>query len=208
MAVRRILIWPDPELLRVSAKVDVVDASVKALVQDMFDSMYAADGVGLAAPQIGVRKRVVILDIRSYQREQLAPGPASAARADLSGLDDGGLRAGGDGEKVDVPADEEPLVLINPELSNKAGDLEWEEGCLSVPGETGLVTRAARCTVKYLGLDGAEHVLEAEGLKSVAIQHECDHLDGKLFVDYLSRLKRSVIKKKMLRLMEERAAAE
>ncbi len=181
MAAREILIWPHPELLKISMAVDVVDGvvdeAIKALVHDMFDTMYAADGVGLAAPQVGVLKRVVIVDIRSYEREQ-------------------------ESGKVEVPSGEEPLVLINPELSHKSGELEWEEGCLSVPGETGMVTRAAKCTVRYLDLQGKEHVLEAEGLKSVALQHECDHLDGKLFVDYLSRLKRGVIKKKMLRLME------
>ena len=180
MAVREILIWPDAELLKVSAKVDIVDESVKALVRDMFDSMYAADGIGLAAPQIGVHKRVVIVDIRSYEREQPATG------------------------RVEIASGEEPLVLINPEISNMSGELEWEEGCLSVPGEVGLVTRAAKCTLTYLDLNGAKCVLEAEGLKAVALQHECDHLDGKLFVDYLSRLKRGVIKKKMLRLIEER----
>jgi peptide deformylase len=181
MAVRDILIWPDPNLLKVSAKVPAVDDEIRALVKDMFDSMYAAEGVGLAAPQIGVHKRVVVIDIRSYEREQ-------------------------QNGKVEIPSGEEPLVLINPEFSQKSGQLEWEEGCLSVPGETGMVTRAARCVVTYLGLDGQTHTLEAEGLKSVALQHECDHLEGKLFVDYLSRLKRGVIKKKMLRLIEERAA--
>jgi peptide deformylase len=158
MAVRDILIWPDPELLKPSAPVAVIDDSLRALVQDLFDTMYDADGVGLAAPQIGVHKRVVVVDIRAYERELLA------------------------------------------------GELEWEEGCLSVPGETGLVTRAARCRVQYLDLDGKEQVIDAEGLKSVALQHECDHLDGKLFVDYLSRLKRNVIKKKMLKLLEDREA--
>ncbi len=182
MAVREILIWPNPELLKVSAKVDVVDDSIRALAKDMFDSMYAADGVGLAAPQIGVHKRVVIVDIRSYEREQA------------------------DG-KVEVPSGEAPMVLVNPVIANKSGELEWEEGCLSVPGETGMVTRAAKCTVTYLDLDGKTQTLEAEGLKSVAVQHECDHLDGKLFVDYLSKLKRGFIKKKMLKLIEERAEA-
>lgn len=183
MAAREILIWPNPELLKVSAKVDAIDDGVRALVKDMFDTMYAADGVGLAAPQIGVHRRVVVVDIRSYEREQK------------------------DG-KVEIPSGELPLVLINPEISNKNGDLEWEEGCLSVPGETGMVTRAARCTLSYLDLEGKQHIVEADGLKAVALQHECDHLEGKLFVDYLSRLRRGVIKKKMLRLMEELAEEE
>lgn len=182
MAARDILIWPNPELMKVSQKVEAIDDGIRALVKDMFDSMYAADGVGLAAPQIGVHKRVVVIDIRSYDREQPESGT------------------------VEVPSGEAPLVLINPEFSQKSGELEWEEGCLSVPGESGMVTRAARCTVKYLDLDGKEQVIEAEGLKSVALQHECDHLEGKLFVDYLSRLKRNVIKKKMLKLIEERQA--
>lgn len=182
MAVREILIWPNPELLKVSRKVEVIDDEIRTLVKDMFETMYAADGVGLAAPQVGVHKRVVVIDIRAYDREQA------------------------DG-KTEVPSGEAPIALINPEFSNKSGELEWEEGCLSVPGESGMVTRAAKCTVKYLDLDGKEQVIEAEGLKAVALQHECDHLEGKLFVDYLSRLKRSVIKKKMLKLIEERAEA-
>src|ERR1043166_2198094 len=132
MAAKDILIWPNPELLKVSQKVDAIDDSIKALVQDMFDAMYAADGVGLAAPQIGVHKRVVVVDIRSYEREQ-------------------------EGKRVEIPSGEEPLVLINPVISNKSGELEWEEGCLSVPGETGMVTRAAKCTVTYQDLTGATH---------------------------------------------------
>jgi peptide deformylase len=169
--------------LKPSAKVAEIDDEIRQLVQDMFDTMYDADGVGLAAPQIGVHKRVVVVDIRAYEREQ-------------------------DGKAVEIPSGEKPLVLINPEFSAKSGELEWEEGCLSVPGETGMVTRAAKCTVKYLDLEGREQIIEAEGLKSVALQHECDHLDGKLFVDYLSRLKRNVIKKKMMKLIADRDAEE
>jgi peptide deformylase len=182
MAVKPILIWPDPELLKVSQKVEAIDDSVRALVKDMFDTMYDADGVGLAAPQIGVHKRVVVVDIRSYDRDRP------------------------DGSKVEIPSGEHPLVLINPVISNKQGELEWEEGCLSVPGETGMVTRAARCTLTYQDLEGVTHSVDAEGLKSVALQHETDHLDGKLFVDYLSRLRRGVIRKKMMKLIEEREA--
>ena len=178
MTARPILIWPDPELLKMSKPVTAFDASLRTLARDMFDTMYEAEGVGLAAPQIGVHLRVVVVDIRSYDREQPS-GPA------------------------EVPSGEEPLVLVNPVFTNRAGELEWEEGCLSVPGETGLVTRAARCTVTYQDVNGQSHSLEAEGLKSVALQHECDHLDGKLFVDYLTRLRRGVIKKKMLKLQAE-----
>jgi peptide deformylase len=186
MAVREILIWPDPQLLKVSKPVVLnpdgsVPDDVKALIKDLFETMYAADGVGLAAPQVGVLRRVVVVDVRAYEREQA------------------------DG-KVEVPSGEAPVALINPVFSEKAGKLEWEEGCLSVPQETGLVTRAARCRVDYLDIDGKPQTIEAEGLKSVALQHECDHLDGKLFVDYLSALKRGVIKRKMLKLKAELAA--
>ena len=177
MALLDILIWPDPNLLEVSAPVEAIDDDIRVLVEDMLETMYDADGVGLAAPQVGVKKRVVVVDINAK--------------------DD------------DTPSGEEPLVLINPVFTKKEGELEWEEGCLSVPGELGLVTRAAEVTMEYLDLNGEPQTLEADGLKAVALQHEIDHLDGKLFVDYLGRLKRNAIKRKMLRLkaqLEEDAA--
>lgn len=171
MAIRDILIWPDPRLAQRSEPVAVIDDEIKVLVRDMLETMYDADGVGLAAPQVGVHKRVVVIDIY--------------------------------GSEEDRPSGEEPLILVNPVFEKAEGELSWEEGCLSVPGETGIVTRAADVRVRYLDLDGNEQVLEAEGLKAVALQHECDHLEGKLFVDYLSRLKRNVIKRKMLKLKAE-----
>lgn len=181
MTIREILIWPHPTLLKVSKPVELKDGKVpddvKTLVKDMFATMYDADGIGLAAPQVGVLQRVVVVDIRAYEREQA------------------------DG-KVEVPSGEAPIALINPVFSQKSGKLEWEEGCLSVPGETGMITRAAKCRVDYVDIDGQPQFIEAEGLKAVALQHECDHLDGKLFVDYLSPLKRGVIKRKMLKLVE------
>lgn len=184
MAIRDILIWPDPRLLKVSKPVVLnadgsIPDEVKALVKDMFDTMYDADGVGLAAPQVGVHLRVVVVDIRAYDKNRA------------------------EGEPAEVPSGEAPIALINPTFSDKSGKLEWDEGCLSVPGESGLVTRAAKCRVDYLDIDGKPQVIEAEGLKAVALQHECDHLDGKLFVDYLSTLKRGVIKRKMLKLIAE-----
>ncbi len=184
MAIRDILIWPDPRLMKLSKPVELQDGKppddVKTLIKDMFLTMYDAEGIGLAAPQLGVLQRVVVLDIRAYEREQA------------------------DG-KVEVPSGETPIALINPVFSEKSGKLEWEEGCLSVPGETGMVTRAAKCRVDYVDVDGLPQFIEAEGLKAVALQHECDHLEGKLFVDYLSPLKKGVIKRKMLRLIERNA---
>ncbi len=171
MALLDILIWPDPELSKVSQPIDEITDEIKTLAADMLETMYDADGVGLAAPQVGVHKRLVVIDIHSPDAER--------------------------------PSGEEPLILVNPRFSNVEGELTWDEGCLSVPGETGSVTRAESVTCTYLDLDGVERTIQAEGLKAVALQHECDHLNGKLFVDYLGRMKRNVIKRKMLKLKAE-----
>ena len=174
MAILDILIWPDPRLLEVSEPITHIDDDLKKLAEDMLETMYDADGVGLAAPQVGIQKRMVIVDIHAGADER--------------------------------PSGEPPMTLINPEFVVQEGELTWEEGCLSVPGELGEVTRAAKVTMKYMDLEGQEHVMEAEGLKAVALQHECDHLDGKLFVDYLSRLKRNVIRRRMNKLRTEQGA--
>jgi peptide deformylase len=174
MAILDILIWPDPQLLEISEPIAHIDDALKQLAEDMLETMYDADGVGLAAPQVGIQKRMVIIDIHAGADER--------------------------------PSGEPPLTLINPEFIEKEGELTWEEGCLSVPGELGEVTRAAKVKMKYTDLEGQEHVIEAEGLKAVALQHECDHLDGKLFVDYLSRLKRNVIRRRMNKLRAEQGA--
>jgi peptide deformylase len=171
MGVREILIWPDKRLAQLSEPVKQIDQDIRTLVQDMLDTMYDANGVGLAAPQVGVLKRVVVIDLQ-----------------------------GRDG----APSGEPPLVLINPVFKDMTGDLTWEEGCLSVPNENGLVTRRAKCTVDYLDLDGNARQVSGEGLASVALQHECDHLDGKLFVDYLSPIKRAVIRRRMMKLKGQR----
>lgn len=166
--IREILIWPDPRLKEKAVPVDAVDETIRTLVDDMFETMYAADGVGLAAPQIGVLQRVIVIDTSPAEEEG------------------------------------EPLALINPEILEKEGTLKWREGCLSVPGEAEEVTRSARVRVRFLDRDGAPKELEATGLTAVAIQHECDHLDGVLFVDYLSTLKRELIRKRMKRVKAER----
>ena len=171
MALREILIWPDKRLAQVCKPVEAVDDGIRALVKDMLETMYDANGVGLAAPQVGVLKRLVVIDLQ-----------------------------GRDG----APSGEAPLVLINPTFSDMEGDLSWEEGCLSLPNENGVVTRRAKCTVQYMDLDGKTCRLTGEGLASVALQHECDHLDGKVFVDYLSPIKRAVIRRRMMRLKGER----
>lgn len=167
--VREILIWPDPILKKKAAKVARVDDSVRALVKDMFETMYSADGVGLAAPQVGVLQRVIVLDTRPRQPES------------------------------------NPIAMINPEIIAMEGETTYTEGCLSIPGEAEDVDRAAVVTVRYLDTEGHEQTLTADGLLAIAIQHETDHLDGTVFVDHISTLKRELIRKRMKRVKADRA---
>ena len=167
--VREIVIWPDPVLKKKASPVQRVDDSIKSLVNDLFETMYAADGVGLAAPQVGVLKQVIVLDTTPRQPES------------------------------------KPVAMINPQIIAKEGSTRYSEGCLSVPGEAEEVDRAAKVTVKFLDVSGQEQTLEADGLLAVAIQHETDHLNGTMFVDHLSALKRELIRKRMKRLKAERA---
>jgi len=160
MAKLTILEYPDPRLRTKASPVEVVDDGVRRLVDDMLETMSAAKGVGLAAPQIDVHQRILVTDV-SEERNQ-------------------------------------PRAFINPEILTCAGSVEAEEGCLSVPGiYDKLSTRSERITVRALDRDGKPFEIEAEGLLSICIQHEIDHLDGKLFVDYLSDLKRTRIRKKL-----------
>ena len=167
MAVLNILRYPDPRLEKVAKPVARVDDSIRQLVRDMAETMYAAPGIGLAATQVDVHRRVIVLDV-SDARDQL-------------------------------------LVLINPEIVMLEGGQECEEGCLSVPGVYDVVKRAEK--VKVRALDGAGQPFEllAEGLLAVCIQHEMDHLEGKVFVEYLSRLKQSRIRSKLQK--QERQSA-
>ncbi|WP_342379242.1 peptide deformylase [Myxococcus stipitatus] len=166
--VRDILIWPDPILKQKAKPVTKVDDSIRALVKDMFETMYAADGVGLAAPQVGVLQRVIVLDTTPRQ------------------------------------PDSKPLAMINPELIALEGETTYTEGCLSIPGESEDVDRAAVVTVKYLDVDGNEQTLRCDELLAIAVQHETDHLDGTVFVDHVSTLKREFIRKRMKRLKASR----
>jgi peptide deformylase len=153
MALLPILEFPDPRLRKVAAPVAAVTAEVKKLVRDMAETMYAAPGIGLAATQVDVHKRVIVMDV-SETRDQLR-------------------------------------VFINPELLSASGEAENEEGCLSVPGYYDRVTRAATIRVRALNEEGEPFELDAEGMLAVCIQHEMDHLVGKVFVDHLSPLKRA-----------------
>ena len=159
MAKLKILEFPDPRLRTKATLVAAVDDDLRALIGDMFDTMYAAPGIGLAATQVDVHQRLLVADVSV--------------------------------DKVD------PHVLINPEILEKDGVIATDEGCLSVPGFYEEVERAEHIKVRFLDREGAEVELEAHGLLAVCIQHEIDHLDGKLFVDYLSEAKRTRIRKKL-----------
>jgi peptide deformylase len=166
--VREILIWPDPILKQTAKPVAKVDDSIRTLVKDMFETMYAADGVGLAAPQVGILQRVIVLDTTPRQPES------------------------------------KPIAMINPEIIAMEGETTYTEGCLSIPGEAEDVDRAAIVTVKFLDPEGKEQTLKCDGLLAIAVQHETDHLNGTVFVDHVSTLKREIIRKRMKRLKSDR----
>ncbi len=182
MAVRKIRIWPDPALKEVAKAVERVDDEVRRLVGDLFETMYQANGVGLAATQIAVAQRVLVIDLDPNGQAKTDPEVA----ADLKSMGFAG-----------------PTAFINPEIVAAEGDILWDEGCLSVPGVTEQVRRHERVVVRALGSQGQVFELNVNGLFAVAVQHEIDHLDGRVFVEYLSKLKRDVIKRKMERLKVE-----
>jgi len=165
--IRTILTYPNPELKKKSAPVAIITDKIRALVRDMAETMYDAPGVGLAAPQIGVHQRVIVIDVS--------------------------------------PKDEQPnlIVAINPEIVHAEGESYEEEGCLSVPRYAANVRRHAKVVVKALDLEGEELTYQAEGLLAIAFQHEIDHLDGALFVDHLSPLKKDIFRKKYRQMVEE-----
>ncbi|KAA2284633.1 peptide deformylase [Arenimonas fontis] len=167
MAKLPILEFPDPRLRTVARPVETVDEGLRRLIDDMFDTMYAAPGIGLAATQVDVHQRLLVLDVSEDQSR--------------------------------------PMVFINPEILAAEGEQVCQEGCLSVPGIYADVRRAARIRVKALDRDGQPFEIEADGLLAVCIQHEMDHLAGKVFVDYLSPIKREQVRKKLAK--QQRGAA-
>jgi peptide deformylase len=180
MTVRDIVYLPDPILREPSAKVEKIDDEIRTLVEDMFDSMHKAHGIGLAAVQIGVLKRVIICEIPVRDEEEDAQDP-----------DDEDA-----GEKAEEEKEEElfSIVLINPEIMEQSEELSsYTEGCLSIPDIEGEVKRPASIKVRYMDMEGYEQVIEADGLLATCLQHEIDHTNGKLFIDYLSKLKRDRI---------------
>jgi peptide deformylase len=170
MAVLSILFFPDPRLHTVAKPVRAVDARIKTLIADMLETMYEASGIGLAATQVDVHERVIVIDVSEHRNQ--------------------------------------PLVLVNPEIVWTSPDKQVsDEGCLSVPGIYDEVERAAAIKVTALDAEGQSRTIEAEGVLAVCIQHEMDHLLGKVFVEYLSPLKRNRIKTKMLKTRREAVRA-
>ncbi|HAS8253927.1 TPA: peptide deformylase [Vibrio vulnificus] len=162
MSVLQVLTFPDDRLRTVAKPVEKVTPEIQKIVDDMIETMYDEEGIGLAATQVDIHQRIVVIDISESRNE--------------------------------------PMVLINPEILEKRGEDGIEEGCLSVPDARALVPRAAEVTVKALDRDGHEFTLEADDLLAICIQHELDHLQGKLFVDYLSPLKRKRIQDKLAKI--------
>jgi peptide deformylase len=162
-----ILEYPDPRLRKKAVAVTAVDDALRQFIDNLLETMYAANGVGLAATQVDVHKRVIALDV-SETRDR-------------------------------------PLVLINPEILSKEGEGPGEEGCLSLPGIYDKLTRATHIRVRALGRDGQPFEMDADGLLAVCIQHEIDHLEGKLFVDYLSELKRTLIRRRLEKERKQRS---
>ncbi len=173
MALRPILIHPDPRLKKVTAQVTDFDKDLRRLADDMLETMYDAPGIGLAAPQIGVMQRLFVMDCVK--------------------------------EEGETPR---PMVLINPEVTWTSEDQStYEEGCLSIPEQFADVERPAEVEVSWTDLDGQSHSEKFDGLWATCVQHEIDHLNGKLFIDYLRPLKRQMITRKMQKLKRERARA-
>ena len=170
MALRQILTEPNKILREKSLTVKVVDEDLQKLMDDMLETMYAAPGIGLAAIQVGVPKRVIVLDIAPKDKPNIAP--------------------------KDKPKN--PMYFVNPEIISKSENSStYEEGCLSVPGQFAEINRPDKCHIKYLDYYGQPKEIKADGMLATCIQHEIDHLEGILFIDYLSKLKKSMITKKL-----------
>ncbi len=168
MALREILKEPNDVLRQKSLPVEIVDEKIRELIDDMLETMYAAPGIGLAAIQVGVPKRVIVMDTSKKEGEKL------------------------------------PMHFVNPEIISKSNSNSiYEEGCLSLPGQFAEIERPAKCKIKFLDYNGNPQEIEAEGMLATCIQHEIDHLEGILFIDYLSKLKKTMIVKKLSKQKKE-----
>jgi len=174
MAILKILTYPDPRLAKKSEPVKKFGPELERICADMLETMYQAPGIGLAAPQVDIHKCIVVIDIDYDSTEDEPPEFTN----------------------------QNPRIFINAKITKKDGEILFKEGCLSIPGEYEEVLRAEKITVEYQDVKGVAHVLDAEGLLAVAIQHELDHLDGRLFIDRLSFVKSRSIKRKIKKELE------
>ena len=175
MAILPIIETPDPRLRTISKPVHSVDAELQTLIDDMFETMYAAPGIGLAAIQVGVPKRLLVIDLQEQEDEEGKP-----------------IR--------------DPRVFINPEIIEESDEVQlYNEGCLSVPDQYAEVERPARIRARWQDREGKTHEEQLDGLLAICLQHEMDHLEGVLFIDYLSRLKREMVLKKLLKARQQAA---
>ncbi|GJJ79879.1 peptide deformylase [Pasteurella canis] len=165
MALLDVLVYPDERLKIVAKPVDIIDDNVREIIDDMFETMYHQEGIGLAATQVDIHQRIITIDIEGTKENQ--------------------------------------YVLINPEILESCGETGIEEGCLSLPGMRGFVPRKEKVKVKALDRQGDEYILEADGLLAICIQHEIDHLNGIVFADYLSPLKRQRMKEKLIKWQKQ-----
>jgi peptide deformylase len=171
--LRPILVHPDPRLKKVCDPVPEIDDRVRELAHDMLDTMYHAPGIGLAAPQVGVNARLIVMDCAKREDEEAAP---------------------------------QPVAMVNPEITWSSDEIrEHEEGCLSIPDIYAPVTRPQAVTVRWTGLDGRDLEATMEGIWATCVQHEIDHLNGRLFIDYLGPMRRQMITTRMKKLKRERA---
>lgn len=175
MAKLTILTYPDPRLAQKSKPVTKFDAALKKLCEDMLETMYDAPGIGLAAPQVDVHQQLVVIDIDYDSTEDDPP----------------------------ILSNQNPRIFINAKITKKEGEILFKEGCLSIPGEYEEVLRSEKVTVEYQDVDGKPHTLEADGLLAVAIQHELDHLEGRLFIDRLSFVKSRSVKRRIKKEKEQ-----
>jgi len=187
MAKLKIYTYPDVVLTQKASPIDRVDKSLHRLADDMLETMYAAPGIGLAANQVGILQRLLVIDTDYDIVDEEEAAPAGEVFGDI------------------VVKNRKPILVFNPEIVYREGSITMEEGCLSVPEYAAEVKRSEKIKIEYQDVDGLKKILSAEGLLAVAIQHEMDHLEGRLFIDRLSTIKKEIVRKK---LREERKLRE
>lgn len=188
MSRLKIYTFPDPVLAKKAKPIARVEKTYHKLADDMLETMYHAPGVGLAANQVGILERILVIDTE-YEMTELSEGapPPDGAEVTESG----------------IIVHKKPMILINPEIIHREGKILFCEGCLSVPEYSAEVERAEKIKVQYQDIDGLTKTLDADGLMAVAIQHEIDHLEGKLFIDRLSSAKKEMVKKKLIKASKD-----